>query len=236
MKGDLESLSDRERETLRLLGRGHDAKSIAAALGLSVHTVNERLRDVRRKLGVSSSREAARLLLAQEAGPEPPNKLGDEEIGVAGPRAEGAYPFRAHRSATGARRPLTYAAIGVVMLAMLVPVLIALPLGGSKAPAPVDVSRPAQSMVNPPSLFAPADYPAEALSRRSHGSTTYRLRVSEAGRASSCDIERSSGSAALDQATCQVMLSRSRFRPALDAAGRPVPDNFVGTIRWILPE
>ena len=43
----MESLSDRERETLRLLGRGHEAKSIASTLGLSVHTVNERLRLLR---------------------------------------------------------------------------------------------------------------------------------------------------------------------------------------------
>lgn len=49
-------LSAREKEALRLLLVGHDAKSIANTLGLSVHTINDRLRDARRKLGVSSSR------------------------------------------------------------------------------------------------------------------------------------------------------------------------------------
>ncbi len=53
-------LSDREREVLGLLLQGHEIKSIAAMLGFSVHAVNERLRDARRKLGASSSREAAR--------------------------------------------------------------------------------------------------------------------------------------------------------------------------------
>ncbi len=53
-------LSEREKEALRLLLVGYDAKSIANTFGLSVHTVNDRLRDARRKLGVSSSREAAR--------------------------------------------------------------------------------------------------------------------------------------------------------------------------------
>lgn len=57
------SLTDKEKQTLRLILRGHDAKSTARHLGLSVHTVNERLREARRKLAVSSSREAARLLL-----------------------------------------------------------------------------------------------------------------------------------------------------------------------------
>ena len=62
------SLTEKEKQTLRLMVRGHDAKSIARALGLSVHTINERLRDARRKMAVSSSREAARLLLAAEGG------------------------------------------------------------------------------------------------------------------------------------------------------------------------
>ena len=56
------ALTEKEKQTLRLIVRGHDAKSVARSLGLSVHTINERLRDARRKMAVSSSREAARLL------------------------------------------------------------------------------------------------------------------------------------------------------------------------------
>jgi DNA-binding CsgD family transcriptional regulator len=62
------SLTEKEKQTLRLLVRGHAAKSVAGSLGLSVHTINERLRDARRKMAVSSSREAARLLLEAEGG------------------------------------------------------------------------------------------------------------------------------------------------------------------------
>jgi DNA-binding CsgD family transcriptional regulator len=79
------ALSDKEKETLRLMVRGHDAKSIARSLGLSVHTINERLRDARRKMAVSSSREAARMLLAAESGEaalRTPEMLGDSEIGA----------------------------------------------------------------------------------------------------------------------------------------------------------
>src|SRR6218665_1750468 len=79
------ALSEKEKQTLRLIVRGHDAKSIARSLDLSVHTINERLRDARRKLAVSSSREAARLLLAAEgegAAPGTPDLLGDSEIGA----------------------------------------------------------------------------------------------------------------------------------------------------------
>lgn len=76
------ALTEKEKQTLRLIVRGHDAKSIARNLGLSVHTINERLRDARRKMAVSSSREAARLLLEAEGGGAmtSPDYLGDKEI------------------------------------------------------------------------------------------------------------------------------------------------------------
>lgn len=76
-------LSEREKEALRLLLVGHDAKSIANLLGLSVHTVNDRLRDARRKMGATSSREAARRLAATEPGA--PDIFGAKEIGGAEP-------------------------------------------------------------------------------------------------------------------------------------------------------
>lgn len=79
--GGCNTLSEKEKQTLRLIVRGHDAKSMARYLGLSVHTVNERLRDARRKLEVTSSREAARRLFnAEGAGPQ---SLVDNGIGEA---------------------------------------------------------------------------------------------------------------------------------------------------------
>jgi DNA-binding CsgD family transcriptional regulator len=66
MNEGLPALSEREKETLRLLLGGYDIKSVAADMGLSVNTVNERLRDARRKLGASSRRQAARMLADAE--------------------------------------------------------------------------------------------------------------------------------------------------------------------------
>ena len=60
--GSLEALNDYELEILRLLANGHTAKSIAARLGRSETAINERLREARRKTGLGSSRELARLL------------------------------------------------------------------------------------------------------------------------------------------------------------------------------
>ncbi len=84
MTDGLWALTEKEKQTLRLMVRGHDAKSIARSLDLSVHTINERLRDARRKMAVSSSREAARLLLEAEGTPDtaPPHFLGDRLLGA----------------------------------------------------------------------------------------------------------------------------------------------------------
>lgn len=65
----LEKLTARQKEILRLLLGGFDTKSVARELDISVHTVTEHLRVARRHLGVSNSREAARLLGRAEAGP-----------------------------------------------------------------------------------------------------------------------------------------------------------------------
>lgn len=61
-----DALSVRELEVLRLLAEGHTIKSIAAQLGRTEASINERLRDARRKTGVGSSRELARQLGAQK--------------------------------------------------------------------------------------------------------------------------------------------------------------------------
>lgn len=60
------TLTEKEIEILRLLTAGHTVKSIAAQLGRSEASINERLRDARRKTGVGSSRELARLIEAQK--------------------------------------------------------------------------------------------------------------------------------------------------------------------------
>lgn len=108
----LDQLSEKEKETLRLLLGGHDAKSSARELGLSVHTINERLRDARRKLGVSSSREAARRLRDAE-GPAP-QSFGDEHLGDAQADASAEQGTSGHGRAARGRFVLILAG-GVIM-------------------------------------------------------------------------------------------------------------------------
>lgn len=51
MPKELASLSKRERETLDLLGHGHDTREIARELGVSLSTVHTHLKRAREKTG-----------------------------------------------------------------------------------------------------------------------------------------------------------------------------------------
>lgn len=82
---DLSRLNQSERAVLALLAQGHTAKSIAALTGRSEAAINERLREARRKTGIGSSRELARLLARETrdeesgvANAEPPLSTGSE--------------------------------------------------------------------------------------------------------------------------------------------------------------
>lgn len=121
-----ETLSVRELEVLRLLAEGHTIKSIAAQLGRTEASINERLRDARRKTGVGSSRELARQLGAQKIWDKNP------DLAKTSPQAEGSVQ-PAHRGLTGPKGTLA--------------MLIAMPLiaAGSllmAADAPYNAARP----------------------------------------------------------------------------------------------
>jgi DNA-binding CsgD family transcriptional regulator len=115
MKQGYEALSEKEKQTLRLLLAGHEAKSMARQLGLSVHTINERLRDARRKLSASSSKEAARMLRqAEGAGPE---SFGDEAIGGARTGPVDPQGDRPNAGSSARRRMAAWAIGGLAMIA-----------------------------------------------------------------------------------------------------------------------
>jgi len=120
------------------------------------------------------------------------------------------------------------------MLTVLISVLIAANSGGNVPAATQHGPRGAEPLSSLPSLFAVQDYPADALAQHAQGITDFRLQVSADGRVQKCDIERSSGNAALDEATCRVIAKRSRFRPAVDARGHAVAFTYTALIHWIL--
>ncbi len=103
-------LTDREMEILRLLVAGHTVKTIAARLGRSETSINERLRSARRKTGVGSSRELARLLDLQ--------KTCDENIDLSSQRS--TVEDLAHTATIGVR-----GSKGMIAMLIAIPVAAA---------------------------------------------------------------------------------------------------------------
>ena len=77
-----------------------------------------------------------------------------------------------------------------------------------------------------------SDYPAAAGEAGVSGTVSVRYVVETDGRVSACEITRSSGSRILDETTCRLIRERFRFRPSLDAQGRPVAAAIVENHSW----
>jgi len=64
------------------------------------------------------------------------------------------------------------------------------------------------------------------------GSVGVSIRVTPDGRATNCRIVRSSGSPVADSLMCQLTEEYVRFRPALDAQGRPIAQDVTWYPNW----
>jgi DNA-binding CsgD family transcriptional regulator len=143
--GELRGLNEAERRVLLLLAEGHTAKSIASELDTTAAAVNERLREARRKTGVGSSRELARLLKAQE------NR--HEQMGVG---RQSALASHLRSEGGGLVRPNWKGPI--VMIVALITILGVATLGFQQANSPSDiVANSAKSDPLFASIFAESD-------------------------------------------------------------------------------
>jgi protein TonB len=82
-------------------------------------------------------------------------------------------------------------------------------------------------------LVSVDDYPPAAGGVA--GTTRVLLDVASMGRVTACRVLASSGTAALDAATCRILASRARFTPAMDSTGMPVAASFEASIGWSPP-
>ena len=101
-------------------------------------------------------------------------------------------------------------------------------------PAPVkrESARAKGSLIG---LFSSEDYPNSSLSANEQGTTAVQLTIGTDGRVSGCNITSSSGSSALDNATCNILRRRARFSPAMDSNGAPTTDTYSQRITWRVP-
>jgi periplasmic protein TonB len=102
-------------------------------------------------------------------------------------------------------------------------------------PPPPPVSRPQRARANLNSYFSTDDYPAAALRGNDQGTTGFSLTIGPNGRVTACNVTASSGSSALDQATCRILRSRARYTPARGPDGNPTSGTDSGRVTWRLP-
>lgn len=99
---------------------------------------------------------------------------------------------------------------------------------------PASLARPAVLIGAAASLAIHQDYPSSALRNGEEGVVGARWTIGADGLVRDCLITRSSGFASLDHATCQSILKRARYAPAIDKDGKPIASinatEFVWTI------
>ena len=119
-------------------------------------------------------------------------------------------------------------------------VIVPVPSYPNAAPMPppgaAKIVRGPQARQARQQLVSQEDYPMSALAQREEGRVGFILDVGENGRVTGCTITRSSGSAALDSATCMIIRRRARFTPAMDSNGMPAAGRVEDELVWTLPD
>jgi TonB family protein len=90
---------------------------------------------------------------------------------------------------------------------------------------------PKATAIDLASWFHADDYPAEALDKGLEGRVSFEVDVDPEGRPTACRIALSSGSAILDQKTCDIVMSRAKFKPA-KRHGIPVSSHYSESTVW----
>lgn len=223
MKEGYEALTEKEKQTLRLLLAGHDAKSMARHLSLSVHTINERLRDARRKLSAGSSKEAARLLLDAEA--RSPDPLVDKRFGDAA-GAPGRQPTSRPDAGAYPKRHALWASGGLAMISLVVALLA---FSASPQPASDPAATPdAQNAASPAGQSAATQAARQWLELVDAG------RWEESWAATALSFRTSNTVAAWQSAseTARVPLGRVLSRRAMSEESIPAPPNGYQLVRF----
>ncbi|WBY17687.1 TonB family protein [Erythrobacteraceae bacterium WH01K] len=122
------------------------------------------------------------------------------------------------------------------------------------APAPAPVPQPAPSFAPAPTpsptfdavatrptndqsqWITTQDYRSSWIRRGYEGTAGFRLDVAANGRVTGCTITRSTGHAALDEATCDLATRRARFEAARDTSGQKTAGSFTSAVRWQIPD
>lgn len=92
----------------------------------------------------------------------------------------------------------------------------------------------AQPIGSPAAWFSSSDYPPVARRLGKQGRVAFTVDVDSTGTVTGCHVTGTSGSSLLDDGTCSVLLANGHFKPATDAAGKPIAGHWSSATRWSL--
>ncbi len=95
------------------------------------------------------------------------------------------------------------------------------------------LNPPKATAIDPASWFSPDDYPKEAAKGGIEGDSAFEADVDAHGKPTACRITHSSGSPILDQKTCDIVVKKGQFKPAI-SHGKSVAGRYSQTARWRL--
>lgn len=98
-----------------------------------------------------------------------------------------------------------------------------------------DKSAPAQPLGDPAGFFGPDVYPAAAQRASEQGRSVVRIELDARGFPTGCTVITSSGSTALDEATCRIAQTKMQYAPARNGKGKPIASQYTLPVRWVLP-
>ena len=94
------------------------------------------------------------------------------------------------------------------------------------------LSRAPIATRSPETWCSAEDYPRELAVGGVQGNVNFRLIIDETGKIASCNIQKSTRPMEFDDLVCRLAIKRGRFKPALDAAGKPVRSYYRQTIAF----
>lgn len=95
------------------------------------------------------------------------------------------------------------------------------------------LSRPATPVGNPGNWAGSNDFPKAALANGQSGRVKFRLDVNEAGAVTNCVVLEQTRPTEFAKTSCQILVRRGKFTPALDKDGKPVRSFWVSSIVWL---
>jgi len=98
------------------------------------------------------------------------------------------------------------------------------------------IATPAKARAGVVSFFSTDDYPAQEVREGGQGNVGALYWVETDGSVKECRVMDSSKRPRLDRQTCDVLIRRGRFKPALDVNGKPIRSPEYVRIKWRMPD